>query len=176
MNKKFILIVLITAFLAPLTFTSAVNPAGYVLRNENPLTLLPVEAIKKIIDLTPKEFEKLTGKHLSLKDKIAFKLLKWKLKRDLRHAPEQGGTGKFEKMARMSMVFGVAAFVLAFLPFGSFLAIPAALLAIILGAVSLKKVEKKTNSIIGIVLGSSFLILLLIAIAVFVSIFSGWRY
>ena len=172
MKKIVILVTLVTALIAPLQFVSAVNTSGLSNNTENPFSGLSMEVIKKIIDLSPREFEKLTGKHLSLKEKISFKILKWKLKRDLKHAPEKMSNGKFEKMARMSMIFGIGAFIIAFLPFGSFLAIPSALLAIILGAVSIKKVEKKTNSIIGIVLGSAFLVLLLIAIAVFVSIFS----
>ena len=93
--------------------------------------------IKKIIDLTPKELEKLTGKHLSFKEKITFKFLKWKLKRYLKQRPEKLSDGKFDKLGRMSMIFGIGAFVLVFLPFATFLAIPAALLAIILGAVSI---------------------------------------
>lgn len=173
MKRIFILLTFFTTLLTPLKFAIAVNPSGVIHTNENPFTVLPTMVIKKIIDLTPKELEKLTGKHLSFKEKITFKFLKWKLKRHLKQRPEKLSDGKFDKLGRMSMIFGIGAFVLVFLPFATFLAIPAALLAIILGAVSINKVKNKTNSIIGIVLGSALLILLLIAIAVFVSIFSG---
>ena len=169
MKRIFILLTFFTTLLTPLKFAIAVNPSGVIHTNENPYTVLPTMVIKKIIDLTPKELEK----HLSFKEKITFKFLKWKLKRHLKQRPEKLSDGKFDKLGRMSMIFGIGAFVLVFLPFATFLVIPAALLAIILGAVSINKVKNKTNSIIGIVLGSALLILLLIAIAVFVSIFSG---
>lgn len=47
----------------------------------NPLNDL---LVRKFVELTPREYEKLTGKDLSLSQKISFKLAQWKIKRMLK--------------------------------------------------------------------------------------------
>lgn len=128
--------------------------------------------IEKILSLTPKQFEQLTGKHLTLKEKIAVKLLKWKFKKqEKRNFAE--GDGKYEKMARASMIFGIASLICLFIPYAVFISIPAAILAIVLGSVSIKKAGKTTNSILGIVFGSVTLALILLAFIIVAALFAG---
>jgi hypothetical protein len=129
-------------------------------------------ALDKVLSLSPKQFEKLTGRHLSLKERIAFKLLKWKIKLQGKKN-YSGNEGKYEKMATWSMILGIAAFPLAFIPTIGLISIAAAAGAIVLGGISLNKTENKTKSIVGIVLGSVFVLLLILAVVIVAAAFSA---
>jgi hypothetical protein len=121
--------------------------------------------------MSPKEIEKMTGRHMNFKERMAFKILKWKMKSKLFKAPDPADN-KYDRMGKWSFLLGVGAFVIGLVRVLSILSIPAAILAIVLGAISLKKAHKRTFSLLGIILGIAFFVLLAILIAAVLTIFS----
>lgn len=130
--------------------------------NVNALTL------QKFLTLTPKQYSQLTGKKMTLKQKIAFTVLKLKLKKQL----DEGKTEQKNNLGLLSLLFGAGAWVIAFIPAIGIISLGLAAAAVILGILGLNKKKGDTKSIIGLVLGSLFISLLLVALAVFAS--SGW--
>ena len=124
----------------------------------------PVIDIRKI---KAKEIERLTGKKLTLLEKIQLKILQKKLKK----YDDEEITTKQKKQATWSMILGILSIVLLFIPGIGLLAIPAAILAIIFGVQSIKG-NSNAKGIVGIVTGSVTLFLILLAIA-FIAAFLG---
>ncbi len=83
-------------------------------------------------------------------------------------------TEKQKRWAKWSMILGLGSLVLLFIPYISFVAIPAAIVALVLG---IKSVEGNSNTqgIIGIIAGGLTLVLLILAIAVLVAFFASWN-
>jgi len=124
-----------------------------------------------------KDIEKLTGKKLTLFQKIKFKLLQKLVARvDKREITE-----KQQNQAEASMILGISSlalmllWILPFIGFIGILCVPAAILAIIFGAKSLKG-NSNTPGTIGIVTGSITLGLIIVAIVVFAILFSGFSF
>jgi hypothetical protein len=130
-------------------------------QNENAISL------QEFLNLTPKKYQQLTGKRMTWKQKLAFYMLKGKLKKQLSDNKNSHSTD----IGLLSLIFGGSAFVLAIIPYVGLVSIPLAIAAIILGIIGLGRKKGDTKSIIGLVLGSVFLLLLLVLIAAFSS---GW--
>ena len=121
--------------------------------------------------LKPADVEKMTGRKMNLIQKLKFKLLQKKLKK----FEKETLTKKQENQAVASLVLGLFSLLCLFIPFAIFFSIPAAILAIIFGAKSLKG-NSNAKGIIGIVSGGLTLILLVVAIIVLAAAFSGFRF
>jgi hypothetical protein len=122
-----------------------------------------------------KDVEKLTGKKLSFFQKIKLKIILAaanKLK-------DGELTEKQERQATASMALGIGSLALMFLsmiPFISFigiLCIPAAILAIIFGARSLKG-NSNSKGIVGVVTGGVTLLIIAVAIILLAILFAGF--
>ena len=138
--------------------------ASYILpRNLNAMEL------KEFLTLTPKKYQELTGKKMTFKQRIAFAILKAKLKKQL---PEDKVAPHKTDIGLLSLIFGGGAFLIAFIPGVGVASIGLAIAAIVLGIIGLGRKSGDTKSIIGLVLGSVFFLLLLVALAVFAS--GGW--
>jgi len=123
-------------------------------------------SLKQFLSLTPREYQKLTGRKLKLKEKIGLKILQWKFKRKMKDqaSPEQ------LKRGRLSLIFGLIAVVLVCVA----LVVPAGILVLIslgsaiagfvLGISSLKG-NSNGPGIIGLVFSSLVLFLFLLFIA-----------
>ncbi len=171
MKKSFFLISLLLASLFSGTIAFAIEPTGTVTVMDRGSNGIPKAALERFLSLSPKELEKMTGHHMNFKERVAFKLLKWKMKWQNRMAPDVADS-KYDRMGKWSLVSGIAAFAFCFIPGVAIISIPAALLAIVLGALSVKKARKKAYSVWGIVLGISFLVFLTILIIAYLSFFS----
>ena len=121
--------------------------------------------IQDIIKLSPRQFEQKTGKKLRFKEKIAYKILKWKLKKNLRKEGEPSERQK--KLGVLSLIFGsVALLTLLFGGFLSIVAIVTAIAGLILGLKSLKG-NSNTAGLLGIIFSSGvlfFVILVIVAL------------
>ncbi len=133
-----------------------VNP-----QNENAI------ALQEFLNLSPKKYQELTGKRMTFKQKLALYILKGKLKKQLSDNKASHSTD----LGLLSLIFGGSAFVLSIIPYAIILSVPLAIAAIILGIIGLGRKKGDTKSIIGLVLGSAFLLLFVVLIAVFAS---GW--
>ncbi len=124
--------------------------------------------LQEFLVLTPKKYMELTGRRMSFKQKLAFTIFKSKLKRKL---PDDKPAQHKTDLGLLSLIFGGAAFVLAFIPgIGAVVSYPLALAALVLGIIGLGRKKGDTKSIIGLVLGAVFLVLYLVLIALFASI------
>ena len=105
--------------------------------------------------------------------------VKWKQKL-LTKAVQKGWLGegkvteKQKRWGRLSMILGLAGLVLLFIPTVSFVAIPAAIVALVFGIKSVDG-NSNANGIIGIIAGGLTLLLLILAIAVLVAFFASWN-
>jgi hypothetical protein len=118
---------------------------------------IPWQTIAK---LTPKEYEKLTGKKMKWKEKIGLKILKWKAKR-MADKP----TDQQRKMGWLALVLGAVGLICIFIPVGVIflVGLGAAIAGFIIGLKSIKG-NANTPGIIGIVLSSVALVLVLAAL------------
>ena len=116
-------------------------------------------------NVNARTIEKMTGKKLTLLDKAKLVLLKWKLSK---LSDDVEMTEKQKKQATASMILGIASFGLMFIPYVGIISIPAAILAIIFGAKSLKG-NSNTKGIIGIAFGSATIVVILLAIIIVAS-------
>ena len=124
--------------------------------------------LQQLLTLTPKKYRKITGKRLTFKQRIAFVILKAKLQKQL--TDDKTAANKTD-IGLLSLIFGGGAFVLAIIPYAGLLSVPMAIAAIVLGIIGLGRKKGDTKSIIGLVLGSVFLLLIVALIAAFSS---GW--
>ncbi|GAB2817052.1 hypothetical protein [Ferruginibacter profundus] len=149
---------------APTFLTTATVPVNI----NAPLTT------EDLFSLSPKNFEKLTGRHLSFKEKIAWKFMQWKLQKEMKALEKgEGDISKAERHSKNALFCGIATWGLLLLgiavPFIGILSIPFALSAIIYGAISLNKTPNNTRSILGIVLGGLYVVLFALALLVIIS-------
>jgi len=110
--------------------------------------------IKEFAHLTPGEYEKMTGKKLKLKQKIALKIYQWKLKRQLKSEV----TAKQKRQGILSLIFGGISIlatliaIAAFLPGVILIGAGSAIAGLILGIKSVKGNNSNTVGILGITL------------------------
>jgi hypothetical protein len=121
-------------------------------------------SVQEFLKLSPKKYQQLTGKKMSLREKLAFAILKLKSKKQL---PDDKTPAHKSDLGLLSLIFGGSAFVLALIPYVGLVSIPLALAAIVLGIIGLGRKKGDTKSIIGLVLGGTFLLLLIVLLATF---------
>lgn len=133
-----------------------------------PANVLPADtaSIKPAVTITPADIQRLTGKKLNWFQKLELKILQKRFKKKIEDDPEL--VARSLKNGRMSLIFGILAIVLLFIPVLGILGIASAVLALIFGIKSLKY-RSNANAIIGTVLGGLVLFLFLLAIAVLVA-------
>lgn len=136
--------------------------ASYILpHNPGAMTL------QNFLSLTPKKYQKLTGKNMTLKQKIAFLIIKWKLIKQL----SDNKTAKKNNKGILSLIFGISSVLflilglsvsggLEVLGFLALLWFSSALLALIFGWIGLRKNKKDIAALIGLILGGTTLLLI----------------
>jgi hypothetical protein len=120
-----------------------------------------------------KDIERFTGKRLTLFQKVKLKIAQKILKK----LSDEEITDKQKKQAEASLILGIGSLVLLLLSgvlsvFG-LLCIPAAILAIIFGAKSLKG-NSNAKGIVGVVTGGVTLLLIVLAIIIVLAFFASW--
>lgn len=149
--------------------TFSISPRHFTIYNTNKTpSALNSMTLQNFLTLTPNKYTELTGKKMTFKQKIAFAILKAKLKRQL---PDSVAHNKAD-IGLLSLIMGGGAFVVALIPFLGVISIPMAIAGIVLGIIGLGRKKGDTKSIIGLVLGSLFLLLIVIVIAAFAA--GGW--
>lgn len=135
-----------------------------------PKNQLPAQPGKIIYSLAPRDIEKLTGRKMSLWQKLEWKILKNKVVKAFKKGDEL--TEKQQKQATASLILGLASFLLLFVPYLALLSIPLAIFAIILGIKSLKG-NSNVKGIIGVVAGGFTILLFLLAVALLAAFLAG---
>jgi hypothetical protein len=168
--KKYLISLGLLLCFSIFTAKAIINPANNLLKDKPSKQI----TLQQFLTLTPKQFQKATGVKLTFTQKIGYKLLQWKLKKQQRLQNPPNGN-KADRTADFALGAGIMTWICALggllIPGISIVAIPFALIALIAGAVSHKKTSKKTKSVVGMVLGGLYLLLLGIAIIAFANTF-----
>jgi hypothetical protein len=119
---------LLIAMMIYLEGSSATIPSAENISNPRIHLNEPVKTFPDISKLTIKNVEKLLGRKMKLKEKIAFKVYQWKLKqnfitKDKAH-PNRGKT---------AMILGIIAIGSLFIPYVNIISIPCTVLALVFG-------------------------------------------
>lgn len=124
---------------------------------------------KTIQSLRIRDVQQLIGRKLTLKEKISFKILQWKMKKGKKLTLNKSKSDK----GTVALVLGIAALVFLFLPFVVLLSLPAAILAIVLGNDVKKTDPDSKNAKVAVILGwvaiGLFITALVVALVVLTS-------
>jgi|CXWL01.1.fsa_nt_gi ABC-type multidrug transport system fused ATPase/permease subunit len=136
----------------------------------------PVNPLQYFSTLSMKEVQKLAGRKLKLKEKIAVKVFQWKIKKELLRKQHDD----YENKGKTAMVFGIVAissFLLTlFVSFGFLAAIAFSIAAIITGNRALKANPKDSNAKTGVTLGWITAGLLLLLTLFIIAFLATWAW
>jgi len=85
--------------------------------------------LEQWLTMTPKEITRITGKKLTIKEKIALSIVRHKLKKVAAHADDHD---KNKNLGKTALILGILSLVTLIIPFLDIASIPLAILAIIL--------------------------------------------
>jgi len=168
MKKYFILcFVLIVCFRAESTIVPLANPSPSQLS-----TVSPTPALLNLSTAKAKDIEKLLGRKLKLKEKLAIKVFQWKYKKGLTIKKVEN-PGKKGKTAMILGIIGIAAL---FIPYLTIAAIPCAILAIVFGSKAKKADPSDGQAKAGVILGIVTLGIVALALILVIAILAsgGW--
>jgi hypothetical protein len=133
-------------------------------------------SLLSFLSMKPNDFEKLTGKHLPLKEKIVFKLAQWKLKHMLHKQGKKKGKGDKAETALTLSIIALSCLVIGlFLPFIFIASLPLAIIALVTAYNVKKKDPANKKAATAITLGwvtIGLLALLVILIIIILASFS----
>jgi hypothetical protein len=118
-------------------------------------------SIEQFLSLSPREYERITGNKLKWKEKVVYKVVKWKMKKKMRGAP----TPVQRTLGWLSLFFGVLSGVLLFAGTGvaGLVGILFAVAGLVLGIKSLKG-NNNAPGLIGLIWSSAVIAILIIAV------------
>ena len=160
---KKLLLICVILFFGLQTFSFSPGNSGAISSYALPADL-NVMALQEFLNLTPKRYQELTGKRMTFNQKIGFSILKAKLKKQL---PDDK-IKNVNNVGILSLLFGIVAIIGLIgtsVPVLGFISLFSAIAAVILGIKGLKRNKKDKNSLIGLILGGSYLLLAIIFIA-----------
>ncbi|HMU46960.1 MAG TPA: hypothetical protein PKC72_11360 [Chitinophagaceae bacterium] len=166
MRSRFFRLILLIGLIS---FSPALFSATIPSPEEKPI---PIEnLLKKISDLKVRDFQKLTGRKLTLKEKIGYGVLKHKIRKQKKEDTSNG---------QLSLILGIAG--LAFFIAGLFLpalfipSIVSSIVAIVLGSVAKKQNPNDNKAHAGKLLGWLTLGLLALLTIVAVIAIASWAW
>ena len=128
--------------------------------------------LDKIASMKTKEAEKILGRKFTLKEKIAFKIAKYKLKKDIR-AKENG-----KSKGQTAFILSLIGLCVLFLPYVSIAALPLAIIGLVMGAQAKKAnpddKKAKTAIILSIITLGIFALALILVILILAAWSDGW--
>ena len=154
-------------------FFSLVTKAASTPSKEDSLLFIKESAIK-IQDLAAmkiRDVEKITGKKLSLKEKLAFKIFQWKLKKELIYE----GKDKTDK-GKTAMILGIIGISSLWIPYLGIASIPCTILALVFGYQAKKINPDDSKAKTAIVLGWVTIGLYVLIIALVIAILAAWSW
>ncbi|HEX4876890.1 MAG TPA: DUF4190 domain-containing protein [Chitinophagaceae bacterium] len=151
------------------TINAAIIPSAFHLPTNNRVERQLVIPYEYLSNLKIKEAEKLLGRKLKLKEKIALKAFQWKLKKGI----YPGKAGEKSSKGNTSLILGIIAVGSLFIPYASIAAIPCAILAIIFGNQAKKINPNDGQAKAGVILGWVSIGLLILAVILVVAILAS---
>lgn len=117
-----------------------------------------------------KDVEKFLGRKMKLKEKIGFKILQHKLKKEINRNKGETGSEK----GKLAMILGIVGIACILIPYALLASIPLAILAIIFGNQAKKQNPDDGKAKAGVILGWVTLGLATLAIILVVAFLSSW--
>ncbi|MBL7725010.1 MAG: DUF4190 domain-containing protein [Chitinophagaceae bacterium] len=137
--------------------------------------IYPTPQLTDILKLKVRDIERITGKKLKLKEKIAFKFLQWKIKKGLRITREEPKKNK-GKTALIFGIIGLAGLITPIPIVGGLMALVGIILALVLGYQAKKENPDDKNAKTAIVLGWIGIGLVVLAVAILIAVLSTWSW
>ncbi len=136
----------------------------------------PVNPIQHFATLSIKEVQKLAGRKLTLKEKIAVKIFQWKIKKSITHKKN----AEYRDKGKTAFLFGVIALVSLLLTpvifFGTLAALVFAIAALVTGKKALKDNPDNKKAKTAIILGWITIISLLLLAALVAVFLTSWTF
>jgi len=172
---RLLIAAIISWFLCANSYASTTPPISY---NENPgiqRSATPSLQLTGILKLKVRDIEKLTGRKLKLKEKIAFKFFQWKIRKGLRITKEEPKKNK-GKTALIFGIIGLAGLITPIPIVGGLMALVGIILAMVLGYDAKKQNPDDKNAKTAIVLGWIGVGLFVVAVAIVVAVLATWSW
>jgi len=167
--RKFLLTILVLIIFC----SFSVKPAAVVLPPVNvELTIDPPKStipIEKVASMKTKEAEKILGRKMTLKEKIAFKITQYKIKKALKDK-EKGKASK----GQTAFILPLISLCILFIPYLAIASIPLAIVGIVMGAQAKKENPNDKKAQTAIILGIITLGLVVLAIILVIAILASW--
>ena len=165
--KKYLLLIPIlfgmTASAAPLKLTALIPSAVNFIQP-------PASSLKNVHSLKIKDFQKLIGRKLTLKEKISFLLLKKKL----RQIPDEKGKGQ---TAFVLGIIGLGLLIIGlFVPYVILGSLVSSIMAIVLGTIEKKKNPSDSKAKAGALLGWITLSLIAFLLLLAAIVLASWSF
>lgn len=133
-------------------------------------------ALRDIGTMRVKDVQKILGRKLKLKEKIALKVFQWKIKKGwapAKKSPAKGNKGK------TALIFAIVGMVALFIPIVSIIALPAAIIALVVAYDARKEDPSDRQARLALILAWITIALFLIALVAILIILSsgsfwGW--
>lgn len=163
------IILLISIILLFLNAWSSSTPAES-LKPDISNSIEPTYPPFNIITAKAKDVEKFLGRKMKLKEKIGFKFLQHKLKKESYRNKGETGSEK----GKLAMILGIVGIACLLIPYALLASIPLAILAIIFGNQAKKQNPDDGKAKAGVILGWVTLGLATLAIILVVAFLSSW--
>lgn len=147
-----------------------ITPVSTPLPKDPPMFTLSAEAASRFAHMKIREIEKLSGRKLKLKEKLAIKVLQWKIKKGLVNNKQQASS----KKGKTALIFGLIGSASLFIPYVSILALPCFILALIFGYQAKKADPGDRNAKTAIIIGWIGIALFVIAVLVVIAVLASW--
>ena len=120
--------------------------------------IIPAISLSTLSMMKINEVEKTIGRKLKLKEKIAFKIVQWKIRKELK----QNKNAVEDKRGKTALTLGICGAVALFIPFLNLASIPLAILAIVIGNKAKREDPKNKKARTGVTLGIATLAFLIV--------------
>ena len=167
--KKYIVLVVI--FLACFKAESANIPAGSFAT----ATVMPTDPAPSLLNLTTakiKDIEKLLGRKMKFKEKIAFKVYQWEFKKGLTNNKEEGKKDK----GKTAMILGIIGLASIFVPYLAIISIPCTILALVFGYQAKKANPSDSKARTAVILGWITVGVYVLVIALVIAFLAAWSW
>ena len=167
--RNFILIILVLIIFSSFSVKPAavvLPPVNVELAIDSPKTTIP---IVKIASMKTKEAEKILGRKMTLKEKLAFKITQYKIKKALKDK-EKGKASK----GQTAFILSLISLCILFIPYLAIASIPLAIVGIVMGAQAKKENPNDKKAQTAIILGIITLGLVVLAIIFVIAFLASW--
>lgn len=172
---RLLLTLILSMFFTSGSYAATIPSSAYCTEPGMQEGIYPTPQLTDILKLKVRDIERITGKKLKLKEKIAFKFLQWKIKKGLRIAREEPKKNK-GKTALIFGIIGLAGLITPIPIVGGLMALVGIILALVLGYQAKKENPDDKNAKTAIVLGWIGIGLIVLAVAIAVAILSTWSW